>query len=95
MFTSRNFRNSLTIAAALSDVAGTLRLLAIFVFVLSTLLSCTTITTPPARKNKLTIIGTGDLQGKLDSVPSSIRITESGEKTDLTGGISRIATVFR
>jgi 5'-nucleotidase len=95
MFTSRNFRNLLTIAAALPDVAGTVGLLATFVFVLSTLLSCTTITPPPAPVNKLTIIGTGDLQGHLDSVSCSIRITESSEKTDITGGISRIATMIK
>ncbi len=70
-------------------------MLVTFLLVLSTLLSCTTITPQPARENKLTIIGTGDLQGYLDSVPCSIRITKSAEKTDITGGISRIATLIK
>jgi 5'-nucleotidase len=95
MSTSRSNSNSLTFAAASLDVAVSVGRFTVFLLVLSTLLSCTTITPPPARENKLTIIGTGDLQGHLDSVPNSIRVTESSEKTDITGGISRIATMIK
>ncbi len=41
------------------------------------------------------MIGTGDLQGHLDADPRSLRITESGEKTMVTGGIERITTLIR
>ena len=94
MFTFRKNYNSLPIAAASLDVSGTVGLLATFLFILSTLLSCTTITPPPVRENKLTIIGTGDLQGILDSVPCSTRNKESDEE-NIAGGISRIATLIK
>ena len=47
------------------------------------------------RTEKITIIGTGDLQGHLDAVPQILHITESGKKIKITGGISRIATLIR
>jgi len=45
--------------------------------------------------DKLTIIGTGDLQGHLDAALQTLHITESGRKIKITGGISRIATLIR
>ena len=70
-------------------------LFTLFLFALCCLVSCTPVTKPPAPADKLTIIGTGDLQGRLDAFPQSVRITESGEKTEVTGGISRIATLIK
>lgn len=88
-------RNSPTFITASLYVAVSVSRFTVFLLALSTLLSCTAVTPPPARENKITIIGTGDLQGNLDSVPCSICITESGEKTDIMGGISRIATLIK
>jgi 5'-nucleotidase len=59
------------------------------------LISCTPVTKSPPPAHKLTIIGTADLQGRLDADPRSIRITESKEKTAVTGGISRIAGLIK
>lgn len=59
------------------------------------LVSCAPVTKSPAPAHKLTIIGTADLQGRLDADPRSIRITESEEKTAVTGGISRIAGLIK
>ncbi len=59
------------------------------------LLSCTPLAKLPAPASKLTIIGTGDLQGRLDSDPRSVHIRESGKKTKVVGGISRIAALIR
>ncbi len=60
------------------------------------LISCTPTTQSPApAASKLTIIGTGDLQGRLDPAPGSIRITQGGEKIEVVGGVSRIATLIK
>ena len=50
---------------------------------------------PKVQADKITILGTGDLQGHLDSVLQSIHITESDKKIKITGGISRIAALIR
>jgi len=46
------------------------------------------------RADKITIIGTGDLQGHMDAVRQTIRLTNSGKKIRISGGISRIATLI-
>ncbi len=45
--------------------------------------------------DRLIVIGTGDLQGRLDPAPRTTRLTESGEKIEVVGGISRIATLIQ
>ena len=47
----------------------------------------------PAKK--LTIIGTGDLQGRLDPSSRSVHLGLSSGKTEVTGGISRIGTLIQ
>ena len=72
-----------------------IRLFAISLLALCCLLSCAPAVKSPAHANKITIIGTGDLQGRLDADPRSISITESSEKIEVVGGISRIAGLIR
>ncbi len=50
---------------------------------------------PPAGGVTLTIIGTGDLQGRLDAAPRSVSISEGTEKIEITGGISRLASLIK
>jgi 5'-nucleotidase len=50
---------------------------------------------PDQKPGRLTIIGTGDLQGRLDPADRTISLTETGEKTAVSGGISRIATLIK
>ena len=64
-------------------------------FTVCCLLSCAPITETPAPAKKLTIIGTGDLQGRLDANRKSVHITESGAKIEVMGGVSRIATLVK
>jgi 2',3'-cyclic-nucleotide 2'-phosphodiesterase (5'-nucleotidase family) len=60
------------------------------------LISCAPKTQSPAPTvRKLTIIGTGDLQGRLDPTLNSIRIARGEDKTEVVGGISRIATLIK
>ena len=49
----------------------------------------------PAPAEKLTLIGTGDLQGRLEAAPHTARITESGQKIKIAGGISRLAFLIK
>ena len=51
------------------------------------LAACSTANRSPVA-GKLTIIGTADLQGRLDAAPRSVHITPSGEKTENTTGSS-------
>jgi len=64
-------------------------------FTVCCLLSCAPITETPSPAKKLTIIGTGDLQGRLDANRKSVHITESGAKIEVMGGVSRIATLVK
>jgi len=57
-----------------------IRLFANSLLALCCLLSCASAAKSPAYANKITIIGTGDLQGRLDADPRFVRITESGNK---------------
>ncbi|MEA2116757.1 MAG: 5'-nucleotidase C-terminal domain-containing protein, partial [Thermodesulfobacteriota bacterium] len=70
-------------------------LFATILLTLCCLFSCAPAVQSPAPAGKLTIIGTGDLQGRLDADPRSISITESSEKIEIVGGISRIAGLIR
>lgn len=70
-------------------------LLALLLPALCCLFSCAPVTEPPAPAHRLTIVGTGDLQGRLDADPRSIHIAASGKKTEVMGGISRIAGLIR
>jgi len=64
-------------------------------FTVCFLLSCGTITETPAPVKKLTIIGTGDLQGQLDANLKSVHLVELGAKIEVMGGVSRIATLIK
>jgi 5'-nucleotidase len=71
-------------------------LLTTFLLAVSSLISCAPTTQLPApATKKLTIIGTGDLQGRLDPANKSIRINREGEKVNVVGGISRIAALIK
>ncbi len=60
------------------------------------LISCAQKAPEPAPAvRKLTIIGTGDLQGNLEPTLRSIRITRGEEKTEVVGGISRLAALIK
>ena len=48
---------------------------------------------PMARR--LTIIGTADLQGRLEPASRSVRLVADGKKIPVTGGIARIATQIK
>jgi 5'-nucleotidase len=60
------------------------------------LISCAPkIQTPAPAVRKLTIIGTGDLQGRLEPTLRSIPITRGKDTTEVVGGISRIAALIK
>lgn len=48
-----------------------------------------------ASGHHLTILGTADLQGKLEPVKSSIDLEGNGKNIDVVGGISRIASLIK
>jgi 5'-nucleotidase len=59
------------------------------------LVACAPVVKPTAQLNRITLIGTADLQGHLNADSRSVRITESGTKIKVAGGISRIATMIK
>jgi len=44
---------------------------------------------------QLTFLGTADLQGQLEPASSSIDLASNGSKTEVAGGISRIASIIK
>jgi 5'-nucleotidase len=67
----------------------------VFFLTIFLLLSCIPVTESFSSARKLTILGTGDLQGQLDANLQSIHIIESGPEVEVMGGISRIATLIK
>lgn len=63
--------------------------------VVCTLAACAPAAPKDPAVSRITVIGTGDLQGHLDADPRSLRIVQSGEKIKVAGGIERIATLVR
>ncbi len=66
-------------------------------FACSLLLDGTAVLAASSRSDvkKLTIAGTGDLQGRLDPIQGSVRFDMASPKTAVTGGIDRIATLIK
>lgn len=63
--------------------------------VVCTLAACAPVAPKAPAVNRITVLGTGDLQGHLDADPRSVRIVESGDKTEVSGGIERIAALIK
>ncbi len=63
--------------------------------VVCTLAACAPAAPDAPTVQRITVLGTGDLQGHLDAEPRSIRLAESGKKIKVAGGIERIATLIR
>ncbi len=56
---------------------------------------CGNRTAAPDASRQLTFLGTADLQGRLEPSPSSIKLNGSNQKTQVVGGISRIASIIK
>jgi len=67
----------------------------VFFLTVCLLLSCIPVTESFSSARKLTILGTGDLQGQLDTNLQSIHIIASGPEVEVMGGISRIAALIK
>lgn len=79
----------------------TLREISIILFSLlfTFFLGCSSLPAAPSGSStiakQLTFIGTADLQGHLESALRSIDLGGEGQKTDVVGGIARIATLIK
>ncbi len=69
-----------------------------FILPIATLLlinSCALQTKVPPEPKRLTIIGTGDLQGHLDAGSRTVRIPGTDKKETVAGGIGRLAAMIK
>ncbi len=69
--------------------------IAVFILSLYFMTGCSQVTPLSDTADRITIISTGDLQGRLDPAVRPVRLLESGEKIEVVGGISRIATLLK